>query len=104
MGGGGGLLEAHADKALRGQVVDLVGLHFLHQRNGGTLVGQVVFNQVQLRVAQDAQFLHAPEIDGAGAAIGAIDGVAFFEQQLGKISAVLASNTGDDCFFVHFYF
>ncbi len=67
-----GLVEAHAHEALRGQVVDLVWLHFLHQRNAAAQVCQVVFHQMQIRVVLDAQFLNAPEVDGAGAAVGAV--------------------------------
>ena len=94
--GGAGLVKRHAHKALSSQVVDFVGLHLLHQRNAGTQVGQVIFNQMQIGVLLDAQLFNAPKVDGAGAAVGAVNGVAFFEQKLRQVSAVLACDAGED--------
>ena len=42
--GGAGLVKRHAHKALCCQVVNLVGLDFLHQGDAGAQVGQVVFD------------------------------------------------------------
>ena len=99
--GGAGLLKAHAHKALRGQVVNLGGLHLLHQGDAGAQVGEVVFDQVQLGVLLDAQLVDAPEIHRAGATVSAIDGVALVEQQLRQVGAVLAGDAGDQGGFVH---
>jgi hypothetical protein len=81
---------------LGSQVVDFAGLDFLHEANAGAQVGQVVFDQVQIGVVLDAQLFDAPEVDGAGAAVGAVDGVALVEQELGQICAVLACDAGND--------
>ena len=101
VGGGGGLLEADTDKALRSQVVDFSRLDFLHQRNSGAQVSEIVFNQMQVGVVHDAQLLHAPEVDRAGTAISAMDGVAFVKQQLGQVGAVLSGHAGDQGSFLH---
>ena len=45
-GGRQRLIEGHADEALRGQVVDFVGLRALQQADAGAEVGQVVFDQI----------------------------------------------------------
>jgi len=51
---------------------------------------------MQIVVVLDAQLFYAPEVDGAGAAVGTVYGVALVEQQLRKVCAVLACDTGDD--------
>jgi hypothetical protein len=43
------------------------------------------------------QLFDAPEVDGAGASVGAVNLVALVEQEFSQIGAVLASNAGDDC-------
>ena len=101
VGGGGGLLKTDADKALRRQVVDFIGLDFLHQGNTGPLIGQVVLNQVQVRVRLQPQLGQAPEVDRAGAPVGAIHGVAFIEQQLGEVGTVLPGDASDEGSFLH---
>ena len=52
-----GWSKLHADEALRREVVDLVRLDFLQQGNAGAEVGQVVLDQVQVRVVLDAKSL-----------------------------------------------
>ena len=37
-------------------------------------------------------------VEGAGAADDAVDFVAFLEQQIGEIAAVLPGDAGDECF------
>lgn len=54
---------------------------------------------MQIGVVLDAQFFNPPEVDGTGAAVGAVDGVALVEQELGEVGTVLASDAGDDCSF-----
>ena len=86
---GCGLIEAHAHKTLCRQVVDFLGPGFLHQRDAGAQIRQVIFHQVQLRVVLYAQFFDPPKIDGACATIRAIDRVTFFQQELGKVRTIL---------------
>ncbi|VWX60507.1 conserved hypothetical protein [Burkholderiales bacterium 8X] len=96
LGGGVGLVEADADEALGCQVVHLVRLGLFHEGQRTAQVGQVVFDQVQVGMILNAEFLDPPEIHGARTAIGAINDVALAEQQLGKISAILAGDAGDN--------
>jgi len=62
------------------QIVDFAGLNLLHQGNAGAKVGQVIFDQMQIGVVLNAQLFDAPEVDGAGAAVGAVNGVTLVEQ------------------------
>lgn len=57
---------------------------------------------MQIRVVLYAQLFDAPEVDGAGATVGAVDGVALVEQELRKVGAVLACDAGDYGGFCHF--
>ena len=52
-------------------------------------IGQIVFEQFEVRVISDAQFVETPEIDRAGSTIGAIYGVALLKQKLREVGAVL---------------
>lgn len=54
--------------------------------------------QVQLRVSLNAQIFHAPEINRAGSAVSAINGIALLKQQLREVGAVLACDPCDDGF------
>ncbi len=99
---GAGLVKRHAHKALRSQVVDFARLNLLHQGNAGAQIGQIVFDQMQIGMVLDAQLFDAPEVDGAGTAVGAVDGVPFIEQQLRKVGPVLTCDSGDDCCFHRF--
>src|SRR3546814_15724881 len=48
---------------------------------------------MQLGMLRNTKLFDPPEIDGTGAAIGAVDLIAFSKQQFGKIGAVLARNS-----------
>lgn len=97
LSGDDGLLEGNTDEALGGEIVNLVGLNTIDQANAGGLIGEVVFFQKEIGVVLDSKFFNPPEVDGARSAVGAVNLIAFFEQQLGKVGAVLAGNAGDDC-------
>jgi len=71
------------------------------RRSAGRQVGEVVFDQLQVRMARDAELFDTPEIDRAGAAIGAEHRVALVEQELGQVGAILSGDTGDDCRLAH---
>ena len=96
---GDGLRKGDANEALGSQVIDLGGLGVLQQADTGRQVGQVVFDQLQVRMVGNAQLLHAPEIDGAGAAKSAEDAVALFQQQLRKVGAILPGDACNNGFF-----
>lgn len=87
-----GLVPGGAHEALGRQVVDLVGpglFQRLHQALG---VQQVARQHVHLA----AQMRDALVGLGAAAAGEAVDLVAFFQQQLREVAAVLAGDAGDE--------
>ena len=74
---GVGLVKGHTNEALRGEVVHLHGFTGLQQAHGRAHVGKVELHQMQLGVLGNAKFLEAPEVNRTGAAVGALDSVAF---------------------------
>ncbi|GBH23845.1 hypothetical protein BvRS1_08940 [Burkholderia vietnamiensis] len=96
LGGRRGLIERHADEALRGQVVQLVRLRAFEQPQARAGLGQIVFDERQVRMRGDAEFRDAPEVHRARATVGARYFVALVEQQLGQIGAVLPGDPRDD--------
>jgi hypothetical protein len=45
------------------------------------------------------QMVYAVCVEQAGAAFDAVDDVTFIKQELSEVRAVLASDTGDECYF-----
>ena len=80
--------------ALRGEVVDLVGLHLLddaHQAGGVRQIA-VVQDEAPVRdVRVLVQVVDAVGVEKRSAALDAVDFVALGEQELGQVGAVLAS-------------
>ena len=100
VGGVFGRLEGHRDVALRRQVVDLVGLHLLHDADQVGGIGQVAVVQEQAHVALVrilVQVVDAVGVEDRGAALDAVHLVALAQQQLGQVGAVLAGDAGDQC-------
>ncbi len=91
-----GLVERHADEALRGEVVDLVRLRPLDESDAGADIGQVVLDEVEIGVVMNAQFLDAPEVDRTGSAIRSVDLVVAIEQELSQVGSVLSRDAGND--------
>ena len=92
-------LEADLHVALGGEVVDLVRLGLLHDADEVGGVGEVAVvheeaaaGHVRIRV----EVVDAVGVEGAGAALDAVDGVALAEQELGQVGAVLAGDAGDE--------
>ncbi|MCY1531169.1 hypothetical protein D9M68_663870 [compost metagenome] len=99
VGGVFGALEADGHMALCAQVVDLVGLGFLHDADQVGAVAEVAVVQVEagvvhMRVLVDV--VDALGVELAAAALDAVNDVALFEQQLGEVRAVLAGDAGDE--------
>ena len=99
VGGVFGRLKTDRHVALRPEVVDLVGLHLLNDAGQVAGVGQVAVMQleagvVHMRVLVDV--VNALRVERAGPALDAVDRVAFFQQEFGKIRAVLAGDAGDE--------
>jgi hypothetical protein len=98
VGGVFGFLEAHGDVALRGEVVDLVGLHLLDDAHQAGAVGHVAVVQDELAVRLVrilVEMVDAVGVEERGAALDAVHLVALVEQELGEVGAVLAGDAGD---------
>jgi len=85
--------------ALCAQVVDLVRPNVVEQRGEGTAVGKVGVMQEEaapglVRVLIDV--VEPVGVEAGGAALEAVDFVAFGKQKLGQIRSVLASAAGNE--------
>ena len=97
-----GLLEADRHMALRREVVDLVGLHLLHDAREVRRIRQVTVVQDEVAVVDVrilVQVIDAIRVEGRGAALDAVDFVAFLQQEFRQIGAVLARDAGDEGYF-----
>ena len=90
-----GLLERELDEADSPEVVDLVRLHLLDHRDERRQVAQVALDQLERRVLVLNHLdlgvrlaVHQPE-----------DLIALSGEELGKMTAVLAGDAGDQCAF-----
>ena len=90
--------------ALRGEVVDFVGLDLLDDADQVGGVGQVAVVEDEAAVGVVrvlVEVVDAVGVEQRGAAFDAVDGVAFVQQEFGEIGAVLAGDAGDECGFGH---
>src|SRR5918992_77497 len=88
--------------ALRCEVIDLVGLHILHDADQISRIRQitVVQNEITLRlVGILVQMIHPVGVKTRGAALDPMDLIALLQQKLGKIGPILSSYPGDQCYF-----
>ena len=91
------LFEGDLDVRLCGEVVDLVGLDLLDDVDERGAVGHVAVVKDELRVGIVGVLVDVVDTSGIeerGAALDAVDLVAFGEEEFGKIGSVLA---GDSC-------
>ena len=58
---------------------------------------------MQVRILLDAEFFDPPEVDGAGAAVGAVDHIALGQQEFGQIGAILARDARNYRSFLHIH-
>ena len=79
-----------------GEVVDLVGLGALDDADEARDVGEIAIDEFD--VVEDAEPAEALADDvGAGAAAHeADDAIAFAQEQLGQVGAILAGDAGDE--------
>jgi hypothetical protein len=59
---GGRLLEGHADKTLRGEIINLVGFDLSDGADVRTEIGKIVLYERKIFVPVHVQLLQAPEI------------------------------------------
>ena len=98
VGGVFGFFEADRDVALRGEVVDFVGLHLLDDADEAGGIGEVAVVQDELAVVLVrilVQVVDAVGVEQGSAALDAVDFVALFQQEFGEVGAVLAGDAGD---------
>ncbi len=90
--------------ALGGQVVDFVGLHLLDDADQAGGVGEVAVVQDKAAVFDMRVFIQMIDtirIKERAAALDAVDFVTFAEQEFSQVGTVLASNAGNEGFFIH---
>ena len=86
--------------ALRGEVVDLVRLQIVEQLHQVYGIAQVAVMQEHLHavdVRVGVKMIDPRGVEGTRPANDAVHFVTFGEQQIGKITAVLPSDSGDQC-------
>ena len=84
--------------ALRPEVVDLIGLHFLYDTDQVGRVGQVAVVQEEpdvffVRIL--VEMIDALGVEEAAASFDAVDFVVFAKQQLGQVRSVLPGNASN---------
>ena len=102
VGGVLGLFKADGDVTLRGEVVDFVGLNLLDDADQAAGIGEVAVMQDELAVGLVRiliEVIDAVGVEERRAALDAVDLVAFVEQELGEVGAVLARDAGDQGYF-----
>ena len=90
-------IETDLDVALGGEVVNFIGADLADDREDAHRIAEVAVMQVEVGVA--FQMGDALSVIDRRTADDAVDIVAFFQQELRQIAAVLAGDTGDECFF-----
>ena len=99
IGGIFGGLEAHLHMALRGEIVDLVRLGLLDKANEIRGIGHIAIVKPEPHICLMGiaiEMIDASCIERRRAALDSVDGVAFIEQEFCEVSAVLASDAGDE--------
>ncbi len=99
VGGVFGLFEADGDVALGGEVVYLVGLNLLDDADEAGAIGHVTMVEEEayfFLVAVFVEMVDAVGVEKAGAALDAVDDVAFVEEEFGEVGAVLTGDASDE--------
>ena len=93
-----GGLEAHLHMALRREIVDFVRLGFLDDANDVGRVRHVPIVEEEARrglVRVDVKMIDPLRVEGRSSALNAMNDIIFFEQEFGKVTAVLAGDAGN---------
>ena len=105
VGGVFGRLKTHSDMALRCKIVYFVRLRLLDDTDEVSGIRQVVVMQDEIAV-RDMRILvevvNPVRVEERGTALDAMHLVALFEQEFGKVGAVLTGNPGYQSF-LHYY-
>ena len=95
-----GLVEADPHVRLRGEVVDLVGVDLVQQRDQAGAVGEVavVQEELGLRVVRVlVEVVDPGRVERRGPTDQPVDLVPLAQQQLGQVGPVLPGDSGDEC-------
>lgn len=94
--------KGYLNVALRGEVIDLVRLRFLHDADEVGRIRHVAIVQMQLHITVVRVLIEMIDpscVERRRPSLDAVNRIAFLEQQFCEIGAVLASNPGDEsCF------
>lgn len=102
IGGVFGRFEGDLHMALGCQVVDFVRLHLLHDADqvaGIRKIPVVQYEFAAFLVRPLVKMVDTVRIEQGRAALDAVDFIALVQKEFRQIGAVLASDTGDECFF-----
>ena len=84
------------------EIVDFIRLDLLDDADEVGRIGQVAVVEDQITIFNMRiliKMVDAVGIKERRAALEAVDDIAFFQQEFGKVSAVLSGDTGDECCF-----
>src|SRR6185437_2159274 len=87
-------LEGERDRGLAGEIVDLVWHHLVHDAEDAAELRQG--DGVQLDAIENAEPVQAKEGIARAIARGAVNRVAFLQEEPGEIAAILAGNAEDE--------
>ena len=99
IGGVFGAFEADGDVALGAEVVDFVGLDLLDDADEVAGVGEIAVVQLEPSLGDVGvlvDVIDALGVEQRGAALDAVDNVAFFEEEFGEVGAILAGDASDE--------
>ena len=91
-------LEAHLDMALRGEIVDFVGLHFLDDADQIRRIRQIAVMQKKIAVCLMrimVQMIDAIGVDQRGPPLHAMHNIIFRKEKFGEKCAVLTRGAGN---------
>ena len=103
VGGVFGNIETDTDVALRAEMIDFIRFQIVEQFHQINRVRQIAVMEEQpdpVDVRVNIKMIDARGVECAGAADNSVHLVAFFDQQIGQITAVLAGNAGDEARFI----
>ncbi len=84
-----GLLKRRSDKALGGKVIYFVRLVSINQTYRRARISDIIFDQSQILVIQDAEFLDPPKIGRTAPTMRSNDLITLGQQQFRQISTIL---------------
>ena len=85
--------------ALRAEVVDFVRLGLLDDADQIAGVAEITVVQLELGVGDVGILINIVDalgVERGGAPLDAVDDIAFFQQEFGKVGAILAGDAGDE--------